>query len=89
MKIIKVVYNSDTAFIVDVVSEFSEIVIVELYDTNHHKEKKSARVLQTAYGSKNVPLVVLEDENQEGYAAIWSESNPNWREEIIKYLKYI
>lgn len=38
------------------------------------------------YGTKNIPLVVFEDENLQEYGAIWSESNPDWKSEIIKKL---
>lgn len=89
MKLIKIVYDSKTEFIKDLLFEFEDIAIIESYNTDHHKERKHARVLQTAYGSKNLPLVVFEDENQEGYAAIWSENNPDWIKETNKFLNYV
>ena len=36
----------------------------------------------TRFGTKNVPLVVFENENLDEYAAIWSEQNPDWEKEI-------
>lgn len=89
MKTIKAVYNEETTFILDVVSKFQDKAFVETYDLSYRKERKKGRVLQEDYGTKNLPLIVLEDENMEGYAAIWPENDPNWEEEIIKYLKYI
>ena len=89
MKIIKVVYDDSTDFILNTVFLFEKQAIVEYYNTGVNKEEKSARVIQTNYGTKNVPLVVFEDENQEGYAAIYSENNPDWKKEIEKHLKVV
>ena len=38
------------------------------------------------HGTSQVPLVVFENENLDEFAAIWSENNPNWLEEIQKIL---
>ena len=40
----------------------------------------------TRHGTPNVPLIVFKDENLKEYAAIWSESNPDWLAEINKIL---
>ena len=39
------------------------------------------------HGTKNVPLIVFEDENLQEVSAIWSEQNPDWKSEILKNLK--
>ena len=87
MKIIRVVYDKDCEFILDIVEEFADQHYVESYSLDKRKEVKSARVIQTDLGSKNVPLIAIEDENQELVAAVYSESNPNWRESLIEKLK--
>lgn len=87
MKILKVIYNVDTKFILDIVNSLTTKVYVESYDAGHYKEKKKAIPILTRHGTTNVPLLVFEDENLEEYAAIWSESNPNWLAEINKILQ--
>jgi len=89
MKIIKVVYNKKSSFIIDIINKFEDTAIISYFDTDFIKDKKKARPLQTDYGTTQVPLVIFEDENQKGYAAIYSENDPDWEKEIIKYLKYI
>ena len=82
MKVIKVVYNNETKFIVDIVNAIKEKHLLELYNTDFHKDKKKAREILERHGTRNLPLVVFENENLEEYAAVWSEQNPNWRVEI-------
>ena len=89
MKIIKVVYNHDTEFIVDIVKKFSNIAILEFFTTDIYKHKKKITALQTAFGTSNFPLVIFEDENLVEVAAIWPESNPDWEKEIHNTLKRI
>lgn len=89
MKTIKAVYNEETAFILDIVKEFEDVAFVETFDRTFRREKKKAIELQTDYGTTNLPLVVFEDENLEGYACIWPENKPDWKKDIIKYLKYV
>lgn len=86
MKILKVIYNNDTKFILDIVNNLTIKVYIESYDAGHHKEKKKAIPIMTRHGTTNVPLIVFEDENLDEYAAIWSETNPDWLKEINKIL---
>lgn len=86
MKIIKVVYDDDTQFILDIVSKAPARHLREFYNTSIHKDKKKARLILERHGTKNLPLVVLENENLDEYAAIWSEQNPDWLNEINKFL---
>ena len=86
MKIVKIVYSEETKFILDIMSRINIKHIAELYDVSFHKDKKKAREIMERYGTKNIPLVVFEDENLQEYGAIWSESNPDWKSEIIKKL---
>ena len=82
MKVIKVVYNDETKFIVDIVNAIKEKHLLELYNTDFHKDKKKAREILERHGTRNLPLIVFENENLDEYAAIWSEQNPDWRVEI-------
>lgn len=87
MKIIKVIFDDNTSFIVNIVEkavEFSKWV--EYYNISDYRQKKKALPIMTRHGTKQVPLLVFEDNNLEEYAAIWSESNPNWAQEINKIL---
>lgn len=86
MKFVKVIYNDDTSFILDILAKVEKPVLPECYNIDDHRQKKKAIPIMTRYGTKNVPLLVFEDENLVEYAAIWSEQNPDWLEEINKKL---
>ena len=82
MKIIRVLYDKSTKFILDIVKDFEEEAIVKTINVESRHNFKQARAIQTNFGTKNLPLIVFEDENLEEVAGIWSESNPDWRKEI-------
>lgn len=86
MKIIKVVYDEESQFIIDIVSKITGKFIFEAYNISYHKDRKKARGIMERHGTSQVPLVVFENENLDEFAAIWSENNPNWLEEIQKIL---
>jgi hypothetical protein len=87
MKIIKVILNNDTTFISDIISEITIPHILEEYNISYIKDRRKAREIMERHGTKQVPLIVFEDENIKECCAIWSEQNPNWKEEIIKKLE--
>lgn len=89
MRVIKVVYNKDTNFIVDIVEEFKDNCILEFYSINKRQDMKKARVIQEDMGTKNLPVIAIEDENFELVGGIYSESKPNWRSELISKLNLI
>mgnify|MGYP001063545291 CR=1 FL=1 len=82
MKIIKVVYDNSTDFILEIIESFKDIAIVEKINASNYKNLKTVRGIQTRFGTKNFPLIIFEDENLEEVAAIWSESNPDWKQKI-------
>lgn len=82
MKIIKVIYNSESEFILGIVDTVPAKHIIEKYNMDFHKDKKKAREILERHGTKNLPLIVFENENLDEYAAIWSEQSPDWRVEI-------
>lgn len=86
MKGIKVVYNEDTKFILEILEKIPIKFMSETHNTSFHKNKKKAYEIMERYGTRNFPLLVFEDENLEEYGAIWSESKPDWEKEIIKKL---
>lgn len=86
MRIVKIVYNDDTRFILDTVLSIPEAKYIESYNIDDYHQKKKAIPIMTRNGTKNVPLVVFEDENLQEVSAIWSEQNPDWKSEIIKKL---
>lgn len=86
MKIIKIIYSKDTKSIVDLVKSLPHKIFIETFDINNRKEMKQAYSILTRFGTRQVPLLVFEDENLQEYNAIWSERNPNWEEEINKIL---
>ena len=61
--------------------------VFEEYNISDYREKKKALPIMTRHGTKEVPLLVFEDENLEEYTAIWNEQNPDWEKEIIRILK--
>ncbi|MGV8961937.1 MAG: hypothetical protein ACOH2V_00970 [Candidatus Saccharimonadaceae bacterium] len=86
MKILKIVYDKNTLDILNVVDKIPVKVYVETFNISNYKEKKKAIPIMTRHGTSNVPLLVFEDENLEEYAAVWSESKPDWLVEINKIL---
>lgn len=87
MKTLKVLHNTNTKFILDIIKEFSNNFYIEPLNLDVHKEKRKASQYQEDFGSKLLPLIVIEDENLIGINAIWSENNPDWRNEIIKFIE--
>ena len=87
MKILKIIYDNETKFILDVPDTLEEKVVVEAYNISDYREKKKALPIMTRHGTTKVPLVVIENENLDEVAAVWSEENPDWREKIIEKLK--
>lgn len=87
MKIVKLVFDNSCAYVLDVLEELDEKIILETYNIDHYKEKKSAIPIMTRFGTKKVPLLVFSDENLIEYAAHWAESNEEITVELIK--KYI
>lgn len=86
MKILKVVYDNDSKFILDITRAIPVKLYQEEYNISNYKEKRKALPIMTRNGTKSVPLLVFGDENLVEYAAIWSETNPDWKEEINKIL---
>ena len=86
MKVLKVVYDDNTISILDIIQDITVKVALETYNINDYKQKKKALPIMTRHGTTNVPLLVFADENLDEYAAIWSESTPNWSAEINKIL---
>ena len=87
MRVIKVIYDFDTDFICEIVDKVKENNIVEYYNVNLHKDSRKARPIQTRFGTKNLPLIVFEDENLVEVGAIWPEASPDWEVAIKKQLK--
>jgi hypothetical protein len=87
MKIIKVLYNKETDFILNIVAQFQAGNIIELFDADIHTNLKKIRPMQVRFGSKNYPLIIFENHNLEEVFAIWSEANPDWSEAINTYLQ--
>ena len=87
MKFIKVIYNDDTSFILDVLPQVKGKFEAEFFNIDDYRQKKKALPIMTRHGTNKVPLLVFEDENIEEYAAIWSEQNPDWLKEINKKLE--
>jgi hypothetical protein len=86
MKTIKIVYNNDTKFILDIVKEFKSRAYIEPYNSNVSRLRGKIYKMQEAFGSRKFPLIIFEDENMEELSAIWSESNPDWKLEIEEML---
>ena len=87
MRFIKVIYDNNSNYIVEIIKEISNTTLVEYYNINVNREKRKAIPIMVRHGTKNVPLIVFEDENLQEVSAIWSEQNPDWKSEILKNLK--
>ena len=87
MRFIKVIHDNNSNYIVEIIKEISNITLVEYYNIDVNQEKRKAIPIMVRHGTKNVPLIVFEDENLQEVSAIWSEQNPDWKSEILKNLK--
>lgn len=87
MKVLKVIYDDDTSFILDIVNNIPYKVCIETFNINDYRQKKKVLPIMVRHGTKNIPLIVFEDENLQEFTAIWSEQNPDWKKEIIKILQ--
>ena len=87
MRFIKVIYDNNSNYIVEIIKEISNITLVEYYNIDVNQEKRKAIPIMVRHGTKNGPLIVFEDENLQEVSAIWSEQNPDWKSEILKNLK--
>ena len=87
MKFTKVIYNNETEFILEIINKHVKKEFLELYNISYRKDRRKAKEILERHGTKNVPLIVFEDENLEECYAIWSESKPDWEKEIIEKLK--
>lgn len=87
MRFIKVIYDNNSNYIVEIIKEISNTTLVEYYNIDVNREKRKAMPIMVRHGTKNVPLIVFEDENLQEVSAIWSEQNPDWKSEILKNLK--
>lgn len=88
MKVIKIIYDDNTTFILDIVEKVQENfkLYIEKYNIDDFRQKKKALPIMTRHGTGNVPLIVFENENLDEYAAIWVESDTDWLIEINKIL---
>ena len=86
MTIIKVIYDDKSEFILDIINNLPYKLYIEKYNLDDYKQKKKAIPIMTRFGTKLAPLIVFENENLEEYAAIWSESSPDWLLEINRIL---
>ena len=89
MNTIKVIHNNDTKFILDIVKKFKSRAYIEPYNFDTLRLRKKIYKMQEEFGSKKFPLIIIEDENIEEVAAIWSESNPDWESTIENILNQL
>lgn len=87
MRFVKVIYDNSSNYIVEIIKEISNVTLIEYYNIDVSREKRKAIPIMVRHGTKNVPLIVFEDENLQEVSAIWSEQNPDWKSEILKNLK--
>ena len=83
-QIIRVVYDDSSRFIRDILDSIEFGIKVETYDYSHYKERKKALPIMTRNGTRNLPVIEFVDMDGEESEVIWSETNPNWKDEIIR-----
>ena len=86
MKTIKVIYNQESKWVLDLMSKIHDVVI-ESYDRDHHKDKKKSILLMARYGAKLTPLLIFSDDEGVEYDAYWTESKKELTVDLIK--KYL
>ena len=60
MKVVKIVYDKESRWIIELFDEFEDEIFLELFDYDHYKEKKKAIAVLTQYGARQKPLIVFE-----------------------------
>jgi hypothetical protein len=82
MKLISIFYNDKTKYILDEFDKDSSNYVLILFDMDFTKDKKTGRKEMSKYSAKELPFIIIEDENCKLVKAIWAESKPNWHKEI-------
>ena len=85
MQTLKVLYNNNCTFIIDIVNKFKDYFYIELYNYDS-KQKRKIKLMMEDFGTTNLPLILFQDENLKDIFAIWSENNPDWEKEILNKL---
>lgn len=85
-QIVRVVYDDSCRFILEIAESLTDVIKVETYDFNHYKERKGAIPIMTRNGSRNLPLVEFVDIEGDVSKVIWSETDPDWKDEIYEIL---
>jgi hypothetical protein len=87
MNTLNIIYNKKSDFILPIVEEFKGQCYIDLYNMDTYKYRSVIKKMQEEFGSKNYPLIIIQNENLQNIDAIWSESDPDWKKEITKKLK--
>lgn len=82
--LVRIVYDDNCKFILDILDSIEFGIDVETYNFSHYKERKKALPIMTRNGTRNLPLAEFEDNDGEFSSVIWSETNPDWKEELIR-----
>ena len=80
---IRVVYSDSSRFILDILDSIEFGIKVETYDYSHYKERRKALSIMVRNGTMSLPLIEFEGIDGEPGEVIWSETNPDWQQEII------
>ena len=81
-ELIKVVYDLNSNYILNILEKYKDMITIESYDLDYHKQRKKGISLLTHNGTKLTPLIIFYNKNGEDYKVLWSENNPNWEKEI-------
>lgn len=85
MRVIKLVYNSETEHnVLSIIDKVKTPIFLETYNFDHYKQRKNAILLMTRHGAKKLPILIFEDENTVEYAAYWPESKKELTPELIQ-----
>lgn len=81
MRILNVIYDNDSKFIYDMVDELENHY--HIYKLNFEsRDKSKCRKMMEEYGTRNFPLLVIQDENLDYVSGVWSENTTDWKKEI-------
>ena len=81
MKILNIIYDNDSKFIYDMIDELDGHY--HIYKFNFEsRDKAKCRKLMEEYGTRNLPLIVIQDENLDFIGGVWSENTTDWKKEI-------
>lgn len=89
MQILSIFYDNATKYVLDYLKDYRNKYIFIEYDFTYKKDRTKGRKEMGKYSARELPFVLLEDENLNYIKAIWTEETKkqNFQEELNRMLQ--